>query len=160
MGSYGLPDVMGYKYDGSYRVWIPHIGVRESRDVAFYEGSAPVLRRSNPRCELDTQPLNHLGDQPTPMQTTLSTILYTGDDSSVSDNRREAFGRMILAHGSWLKGVALEARRFPIRVTVGWMAFASRNAVMIFYQVDVSLAVAILEWKEQTFAAGLTCRRL
>ena len=31
-GSYGLPDVMGYKYDGGYCVWIPHIRARESRD--------------------------------------------------------------------------------------------------------------------------------
>ena len=28
---------------GGYRVWIPRIGVRECRDVTFYEGTAPVL---------------------------------------------------------------------------------------------------------------------
>jgi hypothetical protein len=32
-----------HKYDGGYRVWIPRIGVRESRDVTFFEGSTPVL---------------------------------------------------------------------------------------------------------------------
>jgi hypothetical protein len=31
------------KYEGGYRVWIPRIGVRETRDVTFYEESAPVL---------------------------------------------------------------------------------------------------------------------
>ena len=35
--------LMGYKYDGGYRVWIPRIGVREVRDITFYEGTVPVL---------------------------------------------------------------------------------------------------------------------
>jgi len=35
--------LMGYKYEGGYRVWIPRIGVREVRDVTFYEGTAPIL---------------------------------------------------------------------------------------------------------------------
>jgi hypothetical protein len=29
--------------EGGYRVWIPRIGVKEMRDVTFYEGTAPVL---------------------------------------------------------------------------------------------------------------------
>jgi hypothetical protein len=32
-----------HTYEGGYRVWIPRIGVRKSRDVNFFEGSAPVL---------------------------------------------------------------------------------------------------------------------
>ena len=36
--------LMGYKYEGGYRVWIPRIGVKEVRDVTFYEGTVPVLR--------------------------------------------------------------------------------------------------------------------
>ena len=35
--------LMGYTYDGGYCVWIPCIGVREVRDVTFYEGTVPVL---------------------------------------------------------------------------------------------------------------------
>ena len=35
--------LMGYKYEGVYRVWILRIGVKEVRDVAFFEGTAPVL---------------------------------------------------------------------------------------------------------------------
>ena len=35
--------LLGYKYEGGYRVWIPRIGVREVRDVVFYEGTAPTL---------------------------------------------------------------------------------------------------------------------
>jgi len=34
--------MLGYKYDGVYRVWIPKMGVRETRDVVFYEGEAPM----------------------------------------------------------------------------------------------------------------------
>ena len=34
--------LMGYKYEGGYRVWIPHIGMKEVRDVTFYEGTAPM----------------------------------------------------------------------------------------------------------------------
>src|SRR5258706_5719515 len=35
--------LLGYKYEGGYRVWMPRIGVREVRDVVFYEGTAPAL---------------------------------------------------------------------------------------------------------------------
>ena len=39
--------VMGYllgcKYKGSYWVWIPKLGVQETRDVVFYEGEVPVM---------------------------------------------------------------------------------------------------------------------
>jgi hypothetical protein len=35
--------LLGYKYDGGYRVWIPKMGVRESRDITFYEGMAPMV---------------------------------------------------------------------------------------------------------------------
>ena len=35
--------LLGYKYDGAYRVWIPKKGVRESRDIVFYEDGAPIL---------------------------------------------------------------------------------------------------------------------
>jgi hypothetical protein len=34
--------LMGYKYEGSYRMWIPRIGVKEVRDITFYDGTAPV----------------------------------------------------------------------------------------------------------------------
>jgi hypothetical protein len=34
--------LLGYKYDGVYHIWIPKYGVKEMRDVAFYEGNAPV----------------------------------------------------------------------------------------------------------------------
>ena len=39
-------DLMRYNYEGSFRVWIPQIGVR---DITFYEGSvpAPAMVRSN-----------------------------------------------------------------------------------------------------------------
>jgi len=29
--------LLRYKYDGAYRVWVPKLGIRESRDVTFYE---------------------------------------------------------------------------------------------------------------------------
>jgi len=35
--------LLGYTYDGAYRIWIPRIGMRESRDVVFYEGMASAL---------------------------------------------------------------------------------------------------------------------
>jgi len=34
--------LLGYKYEGGYRVWIPKLGVQETRDVVFYEGEAPM----------------------------------------------------------------------------------------------------------------------
>ena len=33
----------GYKYEGGYRVWALRIGVKEVRDVTFYEGTVLVL---------------------------------------------------------------------------------------------------------------------
>ena len=35
--------LMGYKYEGAYRVWIPRSGVKEVRDITFFEGTAPAL---------------------------------------------------------------------------------------------------------------------
>ena len=35
--------LLGYKYEGGYRVWMPRISVREVRDVVFYEGTVPTL---------------------------------------------------------------------------------------------------------------------
>jgi len=34
--------LLGYKYEGGYQVWIPKLGVQETRDVVFYEGEAPM----------------------------------------------------------------------------------------------------------------------
>ena len=34
--------LLGYKYEGAYRIWVPKMGVQESRNVVFYEGSAPI----------------------------------------------------------------------------------------------------------------------
>jgi len=34
--------LLGYKYDGGYRVWVPKKGVRETRDVVSYDGEAPM----------------------------------------------------------------------------------------------------------------------
>ena len=34
--------MLGYKYEGAYRVWVPKMGVQESRNVVFYEGTAPI----------------------------------------------------------------------------------------------------------------------
>jgi len=44
--------LLGYKYEGGYRVWIPNQGVKEARDVTFYEDAAPVL----PEDDADTAP--------------------------------------------------------------------------------------------------------
>jgi len=35
--------LLGYKYKGSYWVWIPKLGVQETRDVVFYEGEVPMM---------------------------------------------------------------------------------------------------------------------
>jgi len=35
--------LLGYKYKGSYRVWIPKLGVQETRDIVFYEGKVPMM---------------------------------------------------------------------------------------------------------------------
>jgi len=35
--------LLGYKYEGGYQVWIPKLGVQETRDVVFYEGEAPMM---------------------------------------------------------------------------------------------------------------------
>jgi len=34
--------LLGYKSEGSYWVWIPKLGVQETRDIVFYEGEAPM----------------------------------------------------------------------------------------------------------------------
>jgi len=34
--------LLGYKYKGGYQVWIPKLGVQETRDVVFYKGKAPM----------------------------------------------------------------------------------------------------------------------
>jgi hypothetical protein len=44
--TYNGPVVMGYlgfKYEGAYKVWIPKIGIREIKDITFYEDGLPVL---------------------------------------------------------------------------------------------------------------------
>ena len=35
--------LMGYQYEGAYHVWIPRSGVKEVRDVTFFEGTSPAL---------------------------------------------------------------------------------------------------------------------
>jgi hypothetical protein len=37
--------LLGFKYEGAYRVWIPKIGIRETRDNTFYEDGllAPTM---------------------------------------------------------------------------------------------------------------------
>jgi len=35
--------LLGYKYKGGYQVWIPKLGVQETRDVVFYKGKAPMM---------------------------------------------------------------------------------------------------------------------
>ena len=34
--------LVGYKFEGGYRVWIPKMSLKEARDVVFYEDSVPV----------------------------------------------------------------------------------------------------------------------
>jgi len=34
--------LLGYKYKGGDQVWIPKLGVQETRDVVFYEGEVPM----------------------------------------------------------------------------------------------------------------------
>jgi len=34
--------LLGYKYEGGDQVWIPKLGVQETRDVVFYKGEAPM----------------------------------------------------------------------------------------------------------------------
>jgi len=34
--------LLGYKYEGGDQVWIPKLGVQETRDVVFYEGEVPM----------------------------------------------------------------------------------------------------------------------
>jgi hypothetical protein len=34
--------LLGYKYDGAYCVWIPKLGIRESRNVTFYNNTTPT----------------------------------------------------------------------------------------------------------------------
>ena len=35
--------MLGYKYISVYWVWIPNMGVKETRDVTFYKGEALIL---------------------------------------------------------------------------------------------------------------------
>ena len=49
----------GYKYEGGYRVWIPRIGVKEVRDVTFYEGTMPVLPDPPLRSKRDRVQVEH-----------------------------------------------------------------------------------------------------
>jgi hypothetical protein len=35
--------LLGYKYDGAYHVWIPKLGIRESRNITFYDNTTPTL---------------------------------------------------------------------------------------------------------------------
>jgi len=34
--------LLGYKYEGGDQVWIPKLGLQETRDVVFYEGEVPM----------------------------------------------------------------------------------------------------------------------
>ena len=34
--------LLGYRHGSGYRVWIPRVGIRESSDVVFNEGTAPT----------------------------------------------------------------------------------------------------------------------
>ena len=45
-----------YKYDGAYRIWTPSIGVKESRDVVFYERMAHGAAIEARRREIRPQP--------------------------------------------------------------------------------------------------------
>ena len=35
--------LLGYKYDSRYWVCIPRVGVRETQDIVFHEGKAPIV---------------------------------------------------------------------------------------------------------------------
>jgi len=38
--------LLGYKYEGGDQVWIPKLGVQETRDVVFYEGKVSVVSQT------------------------------------------------------------------------------------------------------------------
>jgi len=35
--------LLGYKYEGGDQVWIPKLGVQETRNVVFYKGKVPMM---------------------------------------------------------------------------------------------------------------------
>jgi len=59
--------LMGFKHEGGCRVWIPRIGVIESRYVTSHEGIVPMLPDTSRRsilAEIDAQPPSHASDRP------------------------------------------------------------------------------------------------
>ena len=63
--------LLGYKYEGAYRVWIPNQGVKEARDVTFYENAAPILPEHDASDHVESSDISSLApsgpiQQPTP----------------------------------------------------------------------------------------------
>jgi len=54
--------LLRYKYDGAYRVWVPKLGIRESRDVTFYENENATPTPPEPPQSLDFGALQALPD--------------------------------------------------------------------------------------------------
>ena len=71
--------LLGYKYEGAYRVWIPKVGVRECRDVVFYEGEAPVMPDDN----VVTVQVPNVAPPPPPIRPTyLGPVPNTKEDAN------------------------------------------------------------------------------
>ena len=70
--------LLGYEYEGGYRVWIPRIGVRECRDVTIYEGTASVQPDDGSTMEVGrVQALNPLRPSPGPPTTQATSHVPT-----------------------------------------------------------------------------------
>ena len=82
--------LMGYKYDSGYRVWIPHIGVREVRDVTFYKGTVPVLPNHGSTAEVQcakVQVVPPLETTPGPTSPTPMPTSHNTEDANKDNNK-------------------------------------------------------------------------
>ena len=48
--------LVGYMHEGDYRVWIPKMGLKEARDVTFYEDNAPLKPENGATVDSLAQP--------------------------------------------------------------------------------------------------------
>jgi len=87
--------LMEYKYDSGYHVWITCIGMREVRDITFYEETAPVLPGDGSVTEVqqeqvqDLLPLKLMPSLPA-THTNPTPTQHSTESVSNSDNKESA----------------------------------------------------------------------
>ena len=84
-------DLMGYKYEGGYHVWIPQIGVKKSRDITFRR-APPMLPDGRP-----TEDIQH-GWVQNAISLKLTSVIQTANPTSMQDDTESQW--------QWQQGVS------------------------------------------------------